>query len=330
MSTVNRLRSSLLVEMAQCLMRLAEAQSTAAVVDALVGLFQTLPIAWHTMDVFSESRIRRRISSFRCPRGFGPFVSRLGFAKRPDGTYPGSYAESTLILVKAGVPSEGGYCLICAIGLPKNSTLNDGAITSCLGALIHEGLARMLSIESQSRRLAALGDVTDVADACITVFDGHGNLVERWPQTTPVAPGLFTLAVERAARRRPHTSALAGVNLADCVEDVRARWIVIDSVLQSRYLVVLTKVRPGVEAPILGDRLKIYGLSRREAEVAALVFAGKSNRLIADTLFISRDTVKTHCRRIFSKLGISRRMEFLGLLADRHSETPESPQGQVL
>jgi len=68
-----------------------------------------------------------------------------------------------------------------------------------------------------------------------------------------------------------------------------------------------------MSAPV-AERLKSYGLSRRESQVAELVFTGKTNRRIADTLFISRDTVKTHCRHIFGKLVISRRTEFLSVL----------------
>ena len=50
--------------------------------------------------------------------------------------------------------------------------------------------------------------------------------------------------------------------------------------------------------------------------MAALVFSGVTNQRIAEQLFISRDTVKSHCRKIFDKLGISRRTEFLRLVHD--------------
>jgi DNA-binding CsgD family transcriptional regulator len=70
-----------------------------------------------------------------------------------------------------------------------------------------------------------------------------------------------------------------------------------------------------VDAPAaVTDKLQHYGLSKRESQVAALVFTGKTNQLIADTLSISRDTVKTHCKHIFGKLGISRRTEFLRVM----------------
>lgn len=49
------------------------------------------------------------------------------------------------------------------------------------------------------------------------------------------------------------------------------------------------------------------GLTTREMEVLALVAAGKTNRVIADDLFISEKTVARHVSNIFTKLGLSSR-----------------------
>ena len=46
------------------------------------------------------------------------------------------------------------------------------------------------------------------------------------------------------------------------------------------------------------------GLTEREKEVLALVGAGKSNTEIADDLFLSPATVKTHVNRTMTKLGV--------------------------
>ena len=49
------------------------------------------------------------------------------------------------------------------------------------------------------------------------------------------------------------------------------------------------------------------GITSRELEVLTLVAGGHSNREIAEQLFVSENTVKTHCARVFDKLGAARR-----------------------
>ncbi len=51
------------------------------------------------------------------------------------------------------------------------------------------------------------------------------------------------------------------------------------------------------------------GITRRELEILGLVARGLSNREIGETLFVSENTVKTHCSRAFDKLGARRRTE---------------------
>lgn len=54
-------------------------------------------------------------------------------------------------------------------------------------------------------------------------------------------------------------------------------------------------------------------LSQREIEVLKLVAQGNSNQQIADQLFISLHTVKTHARRINGKLGVERRTQAVAM-----------------
>jgi DNA-binding CsgD family transcriptional regulator len=53
----------------------------------------------------------------------------------------------------------------------------------------------------------------------------------------------------------------------------------------------------------------VLGLTRREAEVLGLVAAGRSNRQIAQALFISPNTVGVHVSNILAKLGVAGRVE---------------------
>ena len=61
------------------------------------------------------------------------------------------------------------------------------------------------------------------------------------------------------------------------------------------------------------------GLSEREAEVVALAALGRRNAQIAEALFVSVDTVKTHLARSFRKLGVHNRTELSALIHRRPS-----------
>jgi DNA-binding CsgD family transcriptional regulator len=54
-----------------------------------------------------------------------------------------------------------------------------------------------------------------------------------------------------------------------------------------------------------------YSITSREAEIMLLMSKGLDNNEIADVLFISMSTVKSHIRNIYSKLEVSSRMELL-------------------
>jgi DNA-binding CsgD family transcriptional regulator len=62
-----------------------------------------------------------------------------------------------------------------------------------------------------------------------------------------------------------------------------------------------------------------YGLSPRERQVLGLLLAGKSNRDMEESLFISYHTVKNHVYNIYRKLGVKTRFELLHLVARSHA-----------
>lgn len=67
--------------------------------------------------------------------------------------------------------------------------------------------------------------------------------------------------------------------------------------------------------------LERYGITPRELEVLVQMAQGLSNQEIANKLFVSLNTVKTHSSNVFSKLGVQRRTQAiqrakeLGILA---------------
>jgi DNA-binding NarL/FixJ family response regulator len=69
-------------------------------------------------------------------------------------------------------------------------------------------------------------------------------------------------------------------------------------------------------------------LSEREREVLALLGSGLSNRQIADELYLSVDTVKTHVRKVFGKLGVGNRTQ-AALVAIEEGLTPRQPSAKA-
>ena len=57
------------------------------------------------------------------------------------------------------------------------------------------------------------------------------------------------------------------------------------------------------------ERLRDLGITKRELEILELIAQGMSNREIADKLFVSENTVKTHSSRLFDKLNARRRTQ---------------------
>ena len=66
-------------------------------------------------------------------------------------------------------------------------------------------------------------------------------------------------------------------------------------------------------SPNNGTGTALDGLTRREREVLSLLGKNLSNQEIAQALFLSVSTVKTHLRSIFRKLGVKNRAEALTL-----------------
>jgi DNA-binding CsgD family transcriptional regulator len=57
------------------------------------------------------------------------------------------------------------------------------------------------------------------------------------------------------------------------------------------------------------EQLKERGITKRELEILELIAQGMSNREIAEKLFVSENTVKTHSSRLFDKLSAKRRTQ---------------------
>ena len=80
---------------------------------------------------------------------------------------------------------------------------------------------------------------------------------------------------------------------------------------RTRNTVVVREVPVQVAGPFARNeaRLEQLGITPRELEILEAMAAGLSNREMADRLFVSENTVKTHTARLFDKLSARRRTQ---------------------
>jgi len=95
---------------------------------------------------------------------------------------------------------------------------------------------------------------------------------------------------------------IKGGELVDYLRRICDGEVLIDPTLAGRVALSAARLRSGEFWP--GAHL---GLTQRESEVLSLLVAGLSNRAIAMKLVVSEETVKTHARGIYRKLGVSDR-----------------------
>src|SRR5215469_4654283 len=82
-----------------------------------------------------------------------------------------------------------------------------------------------------------------------------------------------------------------------------------------RHTIVVKEVPVPAGVPFIADERKRADLhiTRRELEILELIARGLSNREIAEKLFVSENTIKTHSSRVFDKLGARRRTQAVQL-----------------
>ena len=62
---------------------------------------------------------------------------------------------------------------------------------------------------------------------------------------------------------------------------------------------------------------RLYEISKREAEIVLEICTGKSNKAIAEKLFITLQTVKDHNHRIFTKTDVKSRVQLANLVREK-------------
>jgi DNA-binding NarL/FixJ family response regulator len=153
---------------------------------------------------------------------------------------------------------------------------------------------------------------------------------ERLPGTqvlvlTTYADEAAILAALRAGALGYLTKDASAEQIEAAVRAVHAGQTHLDPAVQARLVATVTGQAPG-PAPDQAGRAEPppAGLTSREAEVLTLLASGLSNAEIAQRLFLSNATVKTHINRIFAKTGARDRAQAVRF-AYQHGMTAPAP-----
>lgn len=164
--------------------------------------------------------------------------------------------------------------------------------------------------------------------AMLSPFASRVTVVETEAGGTPDRPADIALFDTFAGRRRSlgridhisHDRKLSKVVLytwdlpSDFARDIDMRSIdgvIMKSTTGAELVDALERIHQGecVGKNVVDDRRVGATLTEREREVLALLSEGATNREIAAELYLSIDTVKTHVRKVFTKLGVGNRTQ---------------------
>ena len=87
------------------------------------------------------------------------------------------------------------------------------------------------------------------------------------------------------------------------------------------YLNLFSELAPSKQAETIK---RIEKLTERECEIVTLLMRGRTYRMIADELYLSENTVKTHIKNIYAKLQVRNKTELINELIEYHSLSNEN------
>lgn len=195
-------------------------------------------------------------------------------------------------------------------------------------AAVREPLAAVLGMAEDIDVVASAADGTEVLaavaagpvdvvlmDLRMPVMDGTEatrRLTEEHPEVAVVILTTFAdddsvLAALSAGASGYLTKNAGRQDITRAIRAAAAGQSVLDREVQNRLLQTVRTKPPAPGQPLPGD------LTPREREVLTLIGQGLPNRAIAERLFISEATVKTHINNLFTKADIKDRADAVRL-----------------
>jgi DNA-binding NarL/FixJ family response regulator len=180
--------------------------------------------------------------------------------------------------------------------------------------VVRVGLRTMIDAEPDLQVVAEAGD----GPAAIAAFTAHQPDITLMDLRLPGMSGPETIAQIRA---KAPGAAIVVITTYDADADVYravqagARGYLLKGTFAEGMLEAIRHVHAGGRlfarevAARANDKTPGPSLTSREVEVLELVAKGLSNKEIGAALFVSEDTIKTHLKHVFTKLGVGDRTE---------------------
>lgn len=190
----------------------------------------------------------------------------------------------------------------------RSNALAEALSVSATGVLIVDDAARVAFMNPAAARLAAAADGLSIADGHLTAADRgiRARMMELFATATRLPPGELgarALAVTRPSGRRAYSLIVWPLQIAAGLFALDAPAALV--------LVADPEAEPHLPSDLL---TAVYGLTPAEATVAGMLAGGRDLQEVADDLGVSRHTVKSHVRQIFSKTGTRRQAQLVRLL----------------
>lgn len=194
--------------------------------------------------------------------------------------------------------------------------------------VVRSGLGAVLAVSDDMSLVGEAGDGEEAIQLCELVqpdvilmdllmpkMDGIAAtkaIHERWPKVRIIALTSFKEReyVEGVLKVGATSYLLKNVSADELVSAIRRAVAGLPSLSPEAAQVLIQKaIEPAQPGSDLTDR---------ERDILALMVEGKSNREIAERLFVSQSTVKFHVSNILSKLGVSGRTEAVAIAVKHH------------
>jgi DNA-binding CsgD family transcriptional regulator len=240
--------------------------------------------------------------------------SVLGFIAVSLGDYPAAHAHLGPLATGHGLdqPSVVKFLpdeieALAALG-ETGSARAHAARLHARGSTLGRPWALAAAARCRAHLAGMAGDHDGARSACAAALAAH----ERLPM--PFELGR-TLLIKGITERRARRKSAAADSLAQALA------------IFERLGASLWAAKAHRELATIAPRPVAGGLTQTQQRVAALIAQGQTNREVAAAMFVTVNTVQTHVRHIFQKLGVRSRTELAAMLLGTSPRAGAFPPG---